>query len=494
MRGALRLVVVAAAVASVAVYAYVALSRMWFPYDLEWIEGGVLQHVERAEAGHALYRAPALDFTALLYAPLYYYVCAALGPLFDIDLTLLRAVSFAASLGCMALAYVLVRYETASRAAGVVAAGLFAACYDLSGGWLDLARVDSLFLLLLMAALVITRFGERRRDAVAAAVLLVLATYTKQQAVVAVPALFLFLLLARRDRSLAFTFGATAVAGLAAVYVAAEVATDGWFSYYFVELAGQHPWATEYIRLFFTEDLEQVIPALLVCGLVIWRWWGEDERERLLFYVPLGLALAGGSYLSRVHEGGYPNVVLPTYLFIAILAAIALGTSFGGRRWVALLVPVALVAQFALLAYDPGKYIPSDAEEERSDRAVAAIRALGGDVYVPSYPIYARRAGMRTYVHTAAALDVLRADDTGAREEFERRYDAMIRDGCFDYVVASDWPEEHYRRVRDLLPGEQVEAISGLPVPLGAVHAARNPVEGASANCPPLPAVRAGGG
>ena len=477
------MVVVAAAVASVAVYAYVALSRMSFPYDLEWIEGAVLQHVERAEAGQALYTTPSLDFTALLYAPLYYYVCAAFGSLFEVDLSLLRAVSFAASIGAMALAYVLVRRETASRAAGVVAAGLFAACYDLSGGWLDLARVDSLFLLFLMAALVVARSARGRWGAVGAAVLLVLATYTKQQAAVAVPAIFLFFLLGRRDRTLAVTFGAVATVGLVGVYLAADLASDGWFSYYFLELAGQHPWATQYIRLFFTDDLWPLTPALALCGLVVWRWWKEDQRERLFFYVPLGLAIAGGSYLSRVHEGGYPNVVLPTYLFIAVLAAIALGTAFEARRALPLVVPLAFVVQFALLAYNPGDYIPSDAEEARSDRAVAVIGALEGDVYVPSYPIYARRAGRPTYVHTAAALDILRADDGAAQRRFKERYEGMIRDGCFAHVVASDWPKDHYRPERAVLPGERVEAISGLPVPLGQVYVRRRPAS-PGADCP----------
>jgi hypothetical protein len=479
----LRVAVAVAGVAAIAFYAYAALRRMSFPYDLEWIEGGILQHVERVDEGEALYREPALDFTPLLYAPLYYYVAAALGQVFEIGLPLLRAISFVTSLGAMALAYVLVRRETASTAAGLVAAGLFAGCYDLSGGWFDLARVDSLFLLLLMATLVVARSAERRRGAVAAAVLLVLATYAKQQAAVALPALFVFFLVGRRDRGLALSFGATAVAGLAAIHLAAEAATDGWFSYYFVDLAGQHPWATEYVRLFFTEDLEAVAPALLACALPLVLWWRESDRERLAFYLPLGLALAGGSYLSRVHEGGYPNVVLPTYLFIAILAGIALARSGGARRALALAVPVLLIVQFGLLAYDPGKYVPSDGDRDRSDRAVAALRELGGETYVPSYPIYARRAGLGEYVHTAAALDILRADPTPEQRRFRARYEGMIRAGCFAHVVASSWPEEHYRRERELLPGERVEALSGLPVPLGEVYVPRRP-RAAGAACP----------
>jgi hypothetical protein len=214
-------------------------------------------------------------------------------------------------------------------------------------------------------------------------------------------------------------------------------------------------------------------------------WARAGDRQRLAFYVLLGLALAGGSYLSRVHEGGYPNVVLPTQLFVALLAGIALATAPPARRALRIGVPVLLLVQFALLAYDPGKYVPSDADRDRSDRAVAALRSLDGEVYVPSYPVYARRAGLPVYVHTASALDVLRADGPET-SRFRERYEGMIAAGCFAHVVASSWLEGTYRRARELLPGERVEAISGLSVPLGDVYVPRSP-PGPRVSCPPRP-------
>ena len=55
----------------------VVLLRIRYPYELEWIEGGILQHVQRVVAGKPLYVPPTLEWTPLIYGPLYYYVSAA---------------------------------------------------------------------------------------------------------------------------------------------------------------------------------------------------------------------------------------------------------------------------------------------------------------------------------------------------------------------------------------------------------------------------------
>ena len=57
-------------------YLAVALARIGYPYDLEWMEGGSLEHVARVLRGQPLYVPPSLEFTPYIYAPLYYYVAA----------------------------------------------------------------------------------------------------------------------------------------------------------------------------------------------------------------------------------------------------------------------------------------------------------------------------------------------------------------------------------------------------------------------------------
>ena len=111
--------------------------RVRYPFELEWIEGGMVQHVERLRAGQPLYAPPSLTFIPDIYTPLYYAVCAALAKVIGIGFFPLRLVSVVSSFALFGALFMLARRETDDRLAGVIAAGLFAACYRLSGAWLE---------------------------------------------------------------------------------------------------------------------------------------------------------------------------------------------------------------------------------------------------------------------------------------------------------------------------------------------------------------------
>ena len=57
-------------------YVAIALTRMGYPFELEWMEGGVVDHVRRILDGHPLYVEPTLGFTPFIYPPLYFYAAA----------------------------------------------------------------------------------------------------------------------------------------------------------------------------------------------------------------------------------------------------------------------------------------------------------------------------------------------------------------------------------------------------------------------------------
>src|SRR6185369_2073503 len=116
----------------------------------------------------------------------------------------LRAVSFASSLGAALVLFALVRRETRSLFAGALSACLFAATYRLSGTWFDLARVDALFLFLLLCAVLALRAASSLRAHVLAGLLLYLAFMAKQTAMIVAPPLMLYAILARGRRGWAF--------------------------------------------------------------------------------------------------------------------------------------------------------------------------------------------------------------------------------------------------------------------------------------------------
>ena len=58
--------------------------RVGYPYDLEWMEGGMLVHGHRVLNGEGLYVPPSLDFIPYIYPPLYSWVLAAFGAVFGL--------------------------------------------------------------------------------------------------------------------------------------------------------------------------------------------------------------------------------------------------------------------------------------------------------------------------------------------------------------------------------------------------------------------------
>src|SRR5579862_6252659 len=169
-----------AGLVAIGAYLFVALSRLDYPFALEALEGNSLVEVHRILAGQPLYSAPSVGYVPDGYPPLYFYVSAAVARVLGASYLTLRLVSLASSLACFALLARLVQRETGSIAAGAGAAGVFAATYFAAGDWLDIGRVDSLFLALSIGALYAVRWMRRTPGAVGAGILLAAAALTKQ--------------------------------------------------------------------------------------------------------------------------------------------------------------------------------------------------------------------------------------------------------------------------------------------------------------------------
>ena len=161
----------------------VALLRLAYPYELEWMEGGTLLTVQRLAAGNQIYVPPSVDFVPFIYTPLYFYLGSGLVSLFGGGFTPLRLLSLAASLGSLTMIFLLVRNRTRDIFWSFIGAAFFAACFEIGGGWLDLARNDALYLFFLLLAVFL---WERSRGGfvghLLAGLAFVLAFLTKQSA------------------------------------------------------------------------------------------------------------------------------------------------------------------------------------------------------------------------------------------------------------------------------------------------------------------------
>ena len=118
-----------------ALFLGVALGRLGYPYELEWMEGGMHEHVRRILAGEPIYARPSLEFTAYIYPPFYYLASAIGTKLIGAGLPALRMVSLLSALGIFGVIFLIVKRETRSIFPGLVSAGLFAACFRAGGAW-----------------------------------------------------------------------------------------------------------------------------------------------------------------------------------------------------------------------------------------------------------------------------------------------------------------------------------------------------------------------
>ncbi len=440
-------VVCVAAAAPIAAYLWVALHRIGYAFELDWMEGGSVELVARVLAGHSLYAAPSLRFVGWTYPPLYYWVAAAVAKLTGVGFLPLRLVSFTASLVSMATLAWIVTHETGNRIAGLVAAGLFAATFRISGAWFDVGRVDSLFLVLTLLAL---GWGRRARDArggIALGVLAFLAFFTKQTALLALVPALVYLAVARRR------VGVPALLTLLALILAStavlDATTGGWYRYYvFSELVGQ-PWIPQVWVGFWVKDiLRQLWPlALLVIAACVALSRRAKATTALspgaLYYSVAALGLIGSAWVSRLHSGGYVNVLMPAYAAFALLAGLAYDRVLDGRHGPIArpLVAATLVLQLSLLAYPLGAQIPTAADSAAGAQLLARLRKLPGPAIILRHPWYATLAGKGTFAQEEPIGDVLRSASTRGASALRAslrsalnadHIQAVVLDGTYD--------------------------------------------------------------
>jgi hypothetical protein len=460
---AARLAAALAGLVAIGAYLFVALSRLNYPFTLEWLEGNSLVEVHRILAGQPLYPAPTAGYVPDGYPPLYFFTSAAVARVVGVSYLPLRLVSLGSSLACLALLARLVQRETGSIAAGTGAAGVFAATYFATDTWLDVGRVESLFLALSIGGLYAARHMRGTRGAIVAGVLLAAAALTKQTGLVEGVAVMAVLLAGPRRRlACVAALAEVTVLGISTLVLA--LTTGGWYVCYVFELMGEHALNGGGFGWFWTALLSTM--GIAVCAALA----GARRVPAVLLAGCAALAVEGCAAL--VHSGGGINDMLPAYLAVALLAGLALGG--GSTRWVTTASGVLVLAQSVILlaGCHPSQAIPASADRAVGERLIAGMRALGGTVAVPADPGLSLMAGMAPAAHQDAAYDVLRASDQAAIASFRRsateavaarRFSAIITDGPGPpFANPPSLSQNYYQCPQPLLAG--VPAALFLPV------------------------------
>jgi len=475
----LKYLLVVAALGYLVMYLFVALSRLGYPFGLEWMEGGAVDHVRWILAGRPLYGRPMLEFIAYAYTPLYYYLGAAVAYVLGVGLMPLRLISLLASLGCFAVIYLWVRRETRAAFFGLLSAGMFAATFRPGGAWFDLARVDTLFLLFVLLALYALRWmapsassgaeqsdgPQARRPArawlassAAAGLWLVLAFQTKQTALVVALPLMAYALVAHGRR--AVTFVGVAGLGIVGSVWSLNYLYGGWYNYYVFDLPRRHAivprvwidfWVTDIFLALFVVCL---VTLALGVGLALDR---NPGRRDLWFYLAAFGGMLAASWGSRLSDGGYNNVLLPAYAMLSIgfglgvhwLLARTAQWATARRTMAHCYLFLLCLIQFLTLRYDPWAQIPTRADLDSGYRAVEQIAQLDGEVFIPYCGGLSAMAGKPAHASAMGLFDVIGWD---RRSEAAQALAAEVRQalvgqrfGALILNEPQDWFERAWR-------------------------------------------------
>ena len=413
----LRALLVLAGFAFLAMFLYVAFRRVRWPHELDWLGGAILDHIERIRSGQPIYTAPSADWIPFLYPPLHYFVGAAMPSFFG-----LRLLSIASTLVTAACVWRMSRTHGAEKFWAWVAAGLFFACYSLCGFWYDVEHCDSLCVALLMAGAVV---GSESRGVLGAALgglLFGAACLTKQPALLLLGAAFLVLL---KHPARAFAFLGTSLLLIASIALWQQSRGGGWFFFYVVKMPLWHG-IDPHLAWPLLQELPRVFALCIATFGVLPTLW----RKPSLFAALLFAAFIASAW-NRLHAGGQAHALvfwIPLACVAVALLASRIEKLLAGNmvalRALELLTAVVL-AQFALLAYDPRAQIPKHGEI--LDHTIARVRELEshGEVLMP----VRGHVTAKRHFHLSALDDLLRLkpmpDDLAAAIA-KHRYAAIL--------------------------------------------------------------------
>lgn len=418
--------------------------RIVYPYELDWIEGGLLGGVAQILAGHNLYSAPSMEYVPFLYAPGFFYTSALVANFFGLSLLALRLVSALASLVSLLAIALIVFRETKSWFWALVSAGLFAGLYPASRFWFDMARVDALFVMFFLLFLLSLQGGNSKGWQVAAGVFAAFTILTKQNGLtMCLPIMAIYFIFNWKSRLILPLTFALVFGGISLALI---LSSDGWYIFYCYTMTLLKPNIRVSYSIFdFINDfiVANTLIAALLSLLALALPFFRGAKERAWFWLVVFLSTTITSYVAKANVGAVNNVVMPTFAVFSILFGVCLaemlnrlqGSSRSYRAAASVFFCLLGLVQLGQVFYDPSVYLPALDDYRNGERALRLAKKFDGDVYLPN-SVIALMAGKAPFAHPSAIWDVLHTqDDVPAKTLLEGELKKAVSDQRFDAIV-----------------------------------------------------------
>jgi hypothetical protein len=387
--------------------------RLPYPYELEWMEGGSLDHCLRAIESKPLYLEPNREFVPFIYPPFYYFAGALLMKLFGVSLVVLRGISVVSLLGASVILFFILLRETEDRFVSCLSVGLFWASYEITGYWFDLARVDSLFIFQALLGCYLLLYCRGSWTSLLAGLIFFTALLTKQATLMFYP--FLLYGASKKGKGHFYAFLVSTLLLCTTFTFLYNRHTDGWFWFYTFKLPFQHHIVGRVFVRYLTKDLLGNFPYILsVVALGIFVGVHSKGREylRTILRSRWFLIFLGGfltSYLGRLKSGGWDNNLIYVSATVPLFFGVVLRELISDKTSALPLGKLALIltlCQFVSLTYNPQYTLPTSRDYRGGQILIERIREIPGEVYIPFHTYYAWVAKGSMQVHAGALKDL----------------------------------------------------------------------------------------
>jgi hypothetical protein len=470
---------------------YVAVRRLLYPYDLDFIEDNMLMQAIQVSLGKPVYLPPNADFVPQVYMPLYTLLSGWIFRFVTPSYLPMRLLSYSATILTALLIFLISRKVSNNISIAFCGAILFLAGYHTTGGWDDLARVDALYIMLILAGSALVAYGKENRFQLAlAGVILALAFLTKQNGLFFAVVVAIFLAFTTGWSVLDFAIPFIVVSALTILDL--DQISKGWFSIYVFKIAYLSPIDAQRIVAILKDDLFGSMIGLTAIFVIveISLVWHEGGRKALT--EPCNWFIGAALFISiagRASVGGNRNNLMPAYTFLCLAPALAAREMLRwrdpwqvpARRSLFLLI----LFQFMLTSFVPkypSGFIPSSAMKREGDRLIQRIAGLHGPVLVLMHPYYAFLAGK------APAVDIQMLWHARLRgeEPLPGDFVSRIRNHYYSAIISDESTFEtqpdvlkliatYYVPAETLNPAEAPPTLNGVVVRPKLIYRPRQP-------------------
>jgi hypothetical protein len=310
----------------VCTYAVFTHSLLTYPYDWAMSEGDHIYYATRILNGETLYKdAETFPLLGIGYPPGYQLLLA-------LPVSILGPSLFAGRILALSLCilFVVLLYRIARKESGSILLGCIVALSVLAYGpvsvWFAVVRMESLFVLLVIAGMVlVARRDAGRIPIILAAMCFAGSFFTKQLGLFGLGAAGLFLVVNRKYRTCAELAVYFALITIPSHFVL-DYLTDGHYSAHIfgIHLHRQFSWA----RGLFLVGLIQTSPVFM--AMACYEILSELKDKKLsawAFYLACSLPVA----LLIFYDGVGANYFLPFYVGVLILAGMGAGRILSNR-------------------------------------------------------------------------------------------------------------------------------------------------------------------